>query len=279
MALEVGSRRKAFRERGFFVSKGLLDQDRLAAINGEIEQLFIAQLRRFGLPVDESGSRQSFYKNAMALLEHDVPAYINTARTTQDLPSVHQMLTSDAIVSLVRSLGVAFPVVSTKASIHLMADDLKVPNGYHKTPPHQDWRSMQGSLDSVVLWIPTTPVTVSSNPLEVVPGSHRLGLLETAPHIMTPTVDDPRISDEAFQAVPVEPGDVIVFSSLLVHRTGETGDGLVRIALSTRFNNALEPTYVERGYVTPYKYSYQLDLITPNFPTVEQISNVFDAED
>lgn len=134
---------------------------------------------------------------------------------------------------------------------------------------------MQGSLDSVVLWAPTTPVTLTSHPLEVVPRSHLYGLLPTVDHIMTPSVSDPRITEDQYVGLPMQPGDVVVFSSFLVHRTGETGDGNVRIAFSTRFNNAAEATYVEHGYPTPYKYSYQTDLIVPNFPTGADLRKVF----
>ena len=61
---------------------------------------------------------------------------------------------------------------------------------------------------------------------------------------MTPTVSDPRITEDSYVSLPMQPGDVVAFSSFLVHRTGETGDGQVRIAFSTRYNNAEEPTYV-----------------------------------
>ncbi|MFP3693776.1 hypothetical protein, partial [Burkholderia sp. SIMBA_048] len=70
-------------------------------------------------------------------------------------------------MKLVKGLGIDFPVISTRVSIHFMSDHLKIPNGYHKTPPHQDWRSIQGSLDCIVLWIPTTPVSARSHALEV----------------------------------------------------------------------------------------------------------------
>jgi hypothetical protein len=73
----------------------------------------------------------------------------------------------------------------------------------------------------------------------------------------------------------MEPGDVVAFSSFTVHRTGETGDGQVRIAFSTRYNNAEEPTYVENGYPTPYKYSYRTDLMVPDFPKPTDIARIF----
>ncbi len=73
----------------------------------------------------------------------------------------------------------------------------------------------------------------------------------------------------------MEPGDVIAFSSFLVHRTSDEGDGLTRIALSGRFNNALEQTYVAHGYPTPYKYSYQTDLMFKDFPTASDLAKIF----
>jgi ectoine hydroxylase-related dioxygenase (phytanoyl-CoA dioxygenase family) len=272
--------RGAFLREGFFVARGVLDPRDLEQLNAEMGELFAQQLRRLGLPVDPGTSREAFHANAARLLAVDVPTYIATARMTQMVPSAHRIMASDAIVDLVRSAGVTVPVLSTRLSNHIMSETLRIPGGYHKSPPHQDWRSMQGSLDSVVLWSPTTPVTATSHPLEVIPGSHLYGLLDTVEHIMTPTVSDPRITEDQYRPLPMQPGDVVIFSSFLVHRTGETGDGNVRIAFSTRFNNAAEPTYVEHGYPTPYKYSYQTDLIVPDFPKAADLRKIFpDAVD
>jgi phytanoyl-CoA hydroxylase len=267
--------RERFLSDGYVVARGIIDLAALTAINEEIGELFAIQLRRLGLPVERDNSREAFQKNALRLLKADVSTYIATARLTQMLPSVHRLLICDQILDLARELGIAFPVISTRVSIHIMSDVLKIPNGYHKSPPHQDWRSMQGSLDSIVLWLPTTPVSVKSHPLEVLPKSHLFGLLETVDHIMTPTVSDPRIADSQYVPVPMELGDIIAFSSFLVHRTSEEGDGLTRIALSGRFNNALEQTYVAHGYPTPYKYSYQTDLIVKDFPVSSDLAKVF----
>ena len=197
---------------GYCVGRKLIPVYELESINRDISALFSAQLRRLDLPVVPGESRAAFRSNARALLEADIPTYISTARITQMLPSVHRLMISEPIMKFAAELGIGFPVISTRASIHIMSDDLKIPNGYHKSPPHQDWRSIQGSLDCIVFWLPTTPVSSNSHPLEVVPKSHLYGLLPTAEHIMTPTVHDPRISPDMFVPVPVEPGDVIAFS-------------------------------------------------------------------
>lgn len=272
--------RGQFLKEGFVIARGILDPRALEALNREMGELFALQLRRLGLAVDPGASRETLQANAKRLLDADVETYISTARLTQMLPSAHRLMACDPILDLVRALGVSFPVVSTRLSNHIMSDALRIPGGYHKSPPHQDWRSMQGSLDSVVLWVPTTPVTASSHPLEVVPGSHLLGLLDTEEHIMTPAVCDPRITEDLYRPLSMQPGDVVAFSSFLVHRTGEAGDGRVRIAFSTRFNNAEEPTYVAHGYPTPYKYSYRTDLMVPDFPRPADLRRIFpDAAD
>lgn len=267
--------REEYLLNGYIVARDLISVSDLEAINDEIADLFEVQLRRLGLPIVPGRSRDAFRLNAGALIKADVATYISTARITQMLPSVHRILISEPIMRLVDELGLSLPVLSTRASIHIMSDDLKVPGGYHKSPPHQDWRSIQGSLDNVVLWMPTTPVTSRSHALEIVPKSHLHGLLNTSDHIMTPMVDDARVTDDMYVPVPVQPGDVIAFSSFLVHRTGEEGDGHVRIALSGRFNNAREKTFVEHGFPTPYSYSYRKDLMFENFPTAEDLAAIF----
>jgi phytanoyl-CoA hydroxylase len=267
--------RQQFLAEGYVVVKDAIDTALLRTINREIAELFSIQLRRLRLPIDPDDSREAFTNNAVRLLRADVPTYISTARLTQNLPSVHRLLICETILRLAGDLGIELPVISTRPSIHFMTGDLKIPDGYHKTPAHQEWRSMQGSLDSIVFWVPTTPVSAKSNPMEFVPKSHLLGLLDTVEHIMTPAVSDPRIADDKFIPIPAEPGDVIFFSSFMVHRTSDEDDGLVRIALSGRFNNAKEKTYVDHGYPTPYKYSYRTDLIHEGFPTLSDLATIF----
>src|SRR6266446_5267643 len=202
MSASIHADRARYLAEGYVVVKGVVDTAILASINREIGELFAIQLRRLGQPVDAGDSREAFKNNAARLLGTDVPTYISTARLTQNLPSVHRLLICDTVIRLVREFGIELPVISTRPSINFMTSDLKIPNGYHRTPAHQDWRSMQGSLDSIVFWMPTTPVTEKSNPMEFVPGSHLLGLLDSVEHIMTPTVSDARITNDKYIPIP-----------------------------------------------------------------------------
>ena len=243
-----------FKEDGEQVFKVSIDPRTLDKILRQIGILFEYQAHETGFMIHDH-DEHTLHANARNVLKKDPSRYIAAARLTQDLPAVHRVLHSDMLETLVRRLGIGFPVISTKASVHIMADDLAIVGGYHRSPPHQDWRSIQGSLDNVVLWIPLTPVR--GNGLEVIRGSHKHGLLPTKEHIMTPEVIDPERLGP-WEAIDCDPGDVVAFSSFLVHRTA-AGPGL-RIAISTRFNNAAEPTFVQRGFPSNYRTTYGLDV-------------------
>ena len=109
---------------------------------------------------------------------------ITTGRPTSQPPgrrSISQACTvwgwRPELMRVMTELGLTVPALSTRPVIHYMADQLKIEGGYHKTPMHQDWRSVQGSLDGITIWLPLFDVGAGDYPLEVVRGSHRGGLL------------------------------------------------------------------------------------------------------
>lgn len=277
--IPVSDRRTRFARDGYMIADGLFPSAAIASLRADFARVFSHQLRAQGLPVHDFATQAGWRANLVSLFGVNVEAYLAAARQCQLLPSLHALGVSQPLMKLLRELGLSEPVISTKPVCHFMTDDLRIPGGYHKSPPHQDWRSMQGSLDGCVVWVPLTVIDANSYPVEVVPGSHRLGLLDTVPHPATPMVNDPRIRDEDYIPVLVEPGDAVVFSGFLVHRTGEQGDARIRLALSLRYNNLAEPTYIAHGYPTPYRYSYQLELLFNDFPAAEQVQAVYPADD
>jgi len=105
---------------------------------------------------------------------------------------------------------------------------------------------MQGSLDSIVVWVPLADVDFSLGALEVVPGSHKLGLLTTELINSFGKVD--RFSDDDFISVEAAQGDALFFSSFLVHRSGVNTTDSIRWSCHFRYNNRCEETFIERGY-------------------------------
>ena len=261
---DAGTIRRQYSQDGYCILRNFFPLSQIERIYDDLMAVFARQLRRLGIAQADWRDADGVRRNLCALLNADRDAYLGAARQSQLLPSIHHLTTSPNIIDTLESLGLAAPVVSTKPVCHYMTEALKIPGGYLRVPPHQDWRSMQGSLDAVVLWIPLVDIDADSYPLECIPGSHKWGLLNTVPHPATPMAEDARLRDEDFVALYSKRGDLTVFSSFLVHRTAERGDARVRLAMSLRYNNAAEPHYVAHGYPTPYKYEGLSQITNPN---------------
>jgi hypothetical protein len=165
-------------------------------------------------------------------------------------------------------LGIKCPSICDQPVIHVMSPDLKIPNGYYGTAAHQDWPSVQGSLDMVTVWIALTDAGVGNFPLEVIPGSHLGGLREGK---VNGSVLEIECDDKDFVPIKCKAGDVVFMSGFLIHRTG-AGTGF-RVAVSQRFDNAAEPTFIERGY--PCAQRRVVDREIRWKPTPEQVRGVF----
>jgi ectoine hydroxylase-related dioxygenase (phytanoyl-CoA dioxygenase family) len=112
---------------------------------------------------------------------------------------------------------------------------------------HQDFPSVQGSLDGVVVWFPLVDVDRDNFPLEIIPRSHKLGLLPTINHGEATWEVKPGSYNEAdFLPIEAKAGDVLFMSVFMIHRSSLEGKpGSFRLAMSTRFDNGDEPTFVD----------------------------------
>ena len=132
---------------------------------------------------------------------------------------------------------------------------------------------MQGSLDATVVWVPLMDIDAALGAIEVVPGSHRRGLLTT--EVVNGFGKVEGFGDSDFVPIETRSGDVLVFSAFLVHRSGTNSTDSIRWSCHFRYNNLAERTFVERGYPHSFVYRPQQELITPGFPTEEQIQRLF----
>jgi ectoine hydroxylase-related dioxygenase (phytanoyl-CoA dioxygenase family) len=107
-------------------------------------------------------------------------------------------------------------VIAGGQVIHIQADSLKIPNGYFGLDAHQDFPSVQGSIDGFVVWVPLVDIDLNRYPLEVIPQSHKNGILPSFEHNDSTWVVKPECYTEAdFIPVVCEAGDVIFMSKIL----------------------------------------------------------------
>jgi hypothetical protein len=164
-----------------------------------------------------------------------------------------------------RQLGIAAPIYQTGITCHAMGYD----ETFDGTAPHQDWPALQSSLNALVVWIPMQSVGTRNYPLEVVPGSHLLGLL---PAKETEHYSEVDATGMEFVHVDVPAGAALFMSVFTVHRTRTPGEGQ-RLAFSWRIEDAADPFFIEHGYPTAQRRVIERGLKLT--PTRDQVRSVF----
>lgn len=241
--------RRAYRQAGYHIEKGLIPADRIADCLADLNAVFADQLQ--ARAIADPGS---LLARMRALHGADLAQYKKVMGALWRLQSVGKLFAEPRVTAFLKAFfGFGTVFMPGGQCVHVQAHALKIPDGYFGLEPHQDWPSVQGSLDGLVAWVPLCEVGPDRFPLELVPGSHRLGL--RAPHDGNTgtiwTVENHADSD--FVPVRAGPGDVVFFSNFTIHRSGLSGpEEHLRIACSSRYDNGSEASFIERAYPTAY---------------------------
>jgi phytanoyl-CoA hydroxylase len=263
-----------YRENGFVLLKGFFRPEEVERIYLEAKEIFTLQMRRLGLVASGAPTESEFEAGMFKLFETDLQAFTNCGKQAQHLVSLHRLSLDERIVAVLKDLGLEFPNISTRPLLYFNAERLAKKEVYWRLDVHQDWRSMQGSLDSVVVWLPLIDIDKSLGALEVYPRSHKWGLLKADiidgyGHVQS------HLDKSQLVSVEVQRGDALFFSTLLVHQSGTNVSQSIRWSCHFRYNNLCDPTFIERGFPHPYLYKPQEELITPDFPTLNDVEAIF----
>lgn len=168
------------------------------------------------------------------------------------VPSLSMLGGCPEMTQVSRMLGLATPVVMKASNIRM---DLPHEDQF-MFHWHQDITYLLGSLNSLTYWIPLTPVNRLNSTIEVIPGSHHSGI---APFrylgsealqknkVMSPK--DIRLVEEPAGPgvfIEAEPGDVVVFSQLLLHRSTPNRSDLSRWTVQVRHTD-IDPGFIAAG--------------------------------
>lgn len=262
-----------YKKDGFYVAKGLLKISACDFVRSRISATFASVLKDEFLLTEKD-----LHLSMTKLYAESIDKYKKVAGSVWRLLDVNKLLQSDEIINfLIDKFKWGGVFIPGGQVVHIMANDLRIPDGYFGLSPHQDWPSVQGSLDGLVVWIPLVDVDRNNFPLEVVPGSHINGLMNT--HGTGNEIRQLEMSKcNEMEWVPVEVsvGDVVFMSNFTVHRSSTFGvPGCYRVAVSTRYDNASEKTYIERCYPTAYQRTVHRDLFIHGFPSRSNIDEIF----
>lgn len=264
-----------FKKNGFYIARNLFNgtDDIIVAREG-IYKTFRDQLAYLGAKVYEDdilGDMQQLHKI-------DIERYKKVIGSLWRKFEIFNLMNHSKIIGFLKDQFRWQDIFLPGGQVvHIMAKELEIPDGYFGLVPHQDFPSVQGSLDGVVVWLPLVNVDRDNYPLELIPRSHFEGVLPAREHNnSTWETDTSRYREEDYLPVEVNEGDVVFMSLFTIHRSSKKGEpGRLRLAASTRFDNADERTFIERCYPTAYTRAVRREQYFPGFPTAAQVAKIY----
>lgn len=196
-------------------------------------------------------------------------AWKASARQMHNLFSVLAISASEKVRRVLQAGGLQAPI----ACIHPeMRVDIPQDVQYMQ-PWHQDWRSGQGSLNSVTVWLPLHDVTRRDGAIELLPGSHLWGLTEIE-ELSNPrrfVCKDARLDTASGPVAEIEQGECVLFSQMLVHRSGSNTSSLPRVTAQLRYADLEDHDFRQNMYRVPS----ESEIVWPKAPTTGDMKRVY----
>ena len=231
-------------EDGFIIIKNFFEKSYVEKLRINAENIFKIQFEKFGYEGD-------FKENLIRLFNEHEQVFINSGKIIQTgLIELYKLSVEDKLINQLKSLGLEFPNLCTRPVLFFNHPKLAKEEFYYKTPPHQDWQSMESSSDSVVLWVPLVDVNNKNGSILIWPKTHKLGAL---PFTSVGGFASVEVEGDPIQ-VELEVGDVVIFSTFLIHSSGEIYDDSIRWSCHFRYTNMLDTDFINRGFPNPYIY-------------------------
>lgn len=275
---------KEYNKNGFLIIKNFFDANEQKKILSKINDLFIIKLSLYNEKYFNFYNYKNLFLNMNKLFNINQIDYLSTIKLAANLIDIKRVCSSLELENMIKNIGLKKITIPTDPVLHVISKELQVDGGYLGFEPHQDWVSMQGSINSAIAWFPLCPVDSSNFPIQVVPGSHLMGMMDNK-CVDSKKIDSNNgnetslninIPEDNFINVIANEGDLVIFSSWLIHRTGIHPGREPRIAISTRFEDFTDLTWANRNYPSAYKKVVERRLITPEFPSAEQVRSIFD---
>jgi hypothetical protein len=162
--------------------------------------------------------------------------YFDAHNAWQSLQSLHEVATHKHLRAVVTDVLDGESVTHPRRIVRVTLPETPT----NVTPPHQDFRHIQGPADVLTTWIPFGRVPPELGGLKVLVGSARYGVLAPV-HTDRPgglTLDVPA---GEWATTTFEPGDVLLFHSFTVHAAMPNRTARLRLSMDVRHQRTDAP--------------------------------------
>lgn len=238
---------------GITILRGFFEKETIENLRESAKGVFKIQFEHFGYSDYES--EEGFKNSMIRLFEEQFDVFQNCGKLIQSgLIELYNIAYNEKLIEELKKLGLENPLVCTRPVLFFNHPDLAKKEQYYKTPMHQDYPSMLSSSDSVVVWIPLVDVSDENGAVIFYPKTHKLGpLTEGLGDSGFAEVQFDKENYEKLQPT-LEVGDIAVFSTLLVHQSGDIVNDNIRWSCHFRYTNLNDGDFIERGFPSPYLY-------------------------
>ncbi len=247
---------RQFQEDGFLIVRGLLPQEALQPLIAELTQKVDEATReavRQGLldsantfPDAPFATRLALVSNACADRTWLWQNYFSRQKPIS--AGMFALRTASALLDATESLIGPEILAHPQFGLRTKLPDLAIMD----IPWHQDLAYLTpdeaGETLVVNFWIPLARATTENGCLQVIPGSHRMGLLAHDLRLETPGhkgfigIADAALPSDDCISCAVDVGDVLLTTERLVHRSIPNRSNTVRWSVDTRYNRIGLPT-------------------------------------
>lgn len=237
-SVDLLDRPEALRERaerdGCLFFRGLLPAEPLRELRRQILEL----CARHGWLAEDAPLEAGMARGGVRFRENQ-PEYMALYDELQRLETFHALAHQPPLLAVLRSVLGEEVLVHPRNIARVMFPQ----NNEFTTPAHQDYVHIQGTEDVYTAWIPLSDCPRELGGLEVLPGSHRFGVLPVRSAYgaggLGVETDDLGLEwvGGGFRC-----GDVLLFHSLCVHRgtNNQTPDRL-RLSVDYRYQGVSQP--------------------------------------
>lgn len=253
---------KYYKKNGYILFKNIIDEKLRLDILEEVYDIF-------KIPNTARGDFKLITIYLRKLFNENFNFYHGAAKAANYSIALNRLSVSEEIINCIRKLGIANPNIAGRSVIWFQHKSLAKTENYHALPAHQEWSNMQGSIDGIVAWTPLNNISKDMGRLKLIPHSHKLGLSpisKEASSFYDLTIESDYLKEKKFKELLIEPGDLLLFSALTIHKSGINNSDTLKMTVNFRYNNISEKTFIDRNYYNPFKFSAPDSIDLENIP-------------
>ena len=258
-AVDANALRARLTEEGYLFFPGLLPVDIIDDVRSQLARILYDSNWLASGPPELSGPSE--LEAADGAVEEGSPGFFGAYTAIQSTEAFHSLAIRPELLDLAERL-LGEPAFAHPAHICRIAPPSP---GANPTPIHQDYRFIQGCIDTLTTWIPLSAAPPEIDGLRVLAGSPRLGVLPVrasdGPGMLRAEADE---NHPEWRTTTYQPGDVLLFTNLTVHGAMPNRTGQLRLSADFRYQAITSP--MARDLLGTGKPHYHPDV--PDFPTL-----------